>query len=258
MDNEARVSLKETAAQNGVSEAFLAEQALLRTAVEAQVQAYIANNVIPSSMAVTFNGKFIVRIFKRFLGATKEWVNTYEIAGAVERTLQDAVATATQIILFEAGIHIKNLVELVRVTISTWSEDGKPYDPQSFLSIPLDVKGQRNIGENDPEPAGLTYRISKSSGTGRLGAQSYRGVLHEGDKTSIAGRPAFDNTDLVDLAAALFDVHLKPLMFNGNALLKLALISKAGLVRLLVDIVSYGISFNKDDHKYYDVKPGTK
>lgn len=74
-----------------------------------------------------------------------------------------------------------------RVVIGTLAEDGKPYNPETFAVLPVNLRGTR-LATSGLKTATLpitnTLHVQKLAARGRLGRMLLRGYLQEGDVES--------------------------------------------------------------------------
>lgn len=77
--------------------------------------------------------------------------------------------------------------QIDRAVVSTLAEDGDPYDPETFKVYPSGAFGSRPLDGEDAYDLNIALLISRNVGFGRLGHMMLRGLLTEGDLTSIGG-----------------------------------------------------------------------
>lgn len=79
-----------------------------------------------------------------------------------------------------------------RIILSSYAEDGKPYDPESFAVRTINQRGLLAFGTTvtDALPLNQVLRVRRDVQRGRPGAMLLRGLLAEGDITSdpLSGR----------------------------------------------------------------------
>lgn len=209
---------------------------------------------------------YTVRVFKTLTtNPALQWANTYEMqattsmpdeAGAIANLEQAANA----IVAFERKFHL-NTIRFDRASVSTWTPDSTPYNPQSFLVVPQGSAafGLRDLGAQggaDQSPVALALVVRRQVAYGRQGRAFYRGVLTEGDLSANAGLPVLSSPSAMqlminDAVAAGLEVYMgggtEPAMF------RLSLIGKtASQVRPISSLQVLGATVIKKDHKYFD------
>lgn len=204
---------------------------------------------------------FVLRIIKHLTtNPSDQWVNSYEIEASEPADVAELFTATTAFVAFERKLHL-NVVQFDRVTVSTWEDDHIPYDPESFLSRPLD-----DVGEIDPEaaqiePIGMAWRVNRQATSGRFGNLFYRGCLLEEDVEAPAGKPVpTDATALsARLGAAVDDSLLDQYFGTGSESgLHIAMISFDGTqIRAVTQFVNGGISLIKSDHQWFNRTTGS-
>lgn len=123
-----------------------------------------------------------IRIFKSWNVVDEEnyWVNEYEFASDDLSPVDEAArAIVNTLVAAERRIHLPG-VNFFKAVVSTWTPDGQPYNPFSFVSFPLDVVGQRSA-TGDALDANVCFFVKKQVVSGRYGKLYYRGCLTEAD-----------------------------------------------------------------------------
>jgi len=130
---------------------------------------------------------FTVRVYKQYVGFS--WANTYEVQASSEpiNSITAIESVASSIVSLEQQLHISGVI-VDRVVISTYVQDGQPYNPSSFTTIPVSLPGQR-FPYTDVLPLEMALFVRRNSPTGRDGRLLYRGCLLEGDMSASAFRP---------------------------------------------------------------------
>lgn len=199
---------------------------------------------------------FSLRSYKRLVSApTVTWANSYEFRMLGGAGVTEQLDTLAQVVVdWEQLFHLP-AVEFDRVVISTYVEDGQPYNPASFKSVDFTGKtGARNPDGADLMPLEVALLVRRGVQFGRNGRALYRGVLTEVDVTSFAGKAAItparlaaladlmiiDGENLNDLAAAvLFNQVMK-----GS--------SAQDVVRLVGSNNPVGVTVKKLNNRYFD------
>jgi len=202
---------------------------------------------------------FIIRVIK-FLSTNPDnkWVNSYEFTALDDGTNATLVTLANIVVNFEAKFH-SDKVTFDHVTVSTWVDDHVPYDPESFLSIPLTQTGIISDITNELVPLGMALRVKRVPISGRFGNLFYRGVLRENGVSSPSGIPILsdpssvqDEIDTASTDSGLAD-FLGPAATGGLAL---SMVSATGDVIRRVDaLVAAGVSLIKQDHQWFHRTP---
>jgi hypothetical protein len=141
------------------------------------------------------NGEiFTVRIYKRAAGLV--WANNYEV-----RATQDVALAQTAVIdlvnrfvQLEGALHRPGVV-IDRAVVSTYVRDSRPYNPDTFTTIPVNVQGTNTIGGTDVMPIEYCLFVRRMVQTGRTGKLLYRGTLAEGAVTTDGLRAILGNAE---------------------------------------------------------------
>jgi hypothetical protein len=193
---------------------------------------------------------FSIRIFKVYEGY--RWANTYEIQSADSSTYQ-TLRQAAQVIALREKVPLMAPARIYKATISTYVPDSRPYDPNSFTTINLDLSGDTGFTVNTL-PLNVCVFARKNTQTGRPGKAFYRGFLAEtdvswgGDRFTISPQRVTQieqtlNAMLADLLALGFKMVLaRGRLFPDN-------------VRdVLGMVVTNRASSKKLDNRYFDMK----
>jgi hypothetical protein len=126
------------------------------------------------------NGElFIVRVYKAF-GAL-QWANNYEF-----RATQDVTFPQTAIIdLVDRLVDLErplypSYIRLDRAVVSTYQPDSRPYNPDTFTTIPINSQGTASFS-SDAMPIEYCIFVRRVVASGRSGKLLYRGALQEAD-----------------------------------------------------------------------------
>jgi hypothetical protein len=196
------------------------------------------------------------------------WRNTYEAffdedSNPSSSALEDLAAALLE---FEKIIHLSG-VQFVQTTISTWAADSKPYDPESFITIPhaADTVGQRTIGASQPLDLTAAFYVRRQVPTGRQGKLFYRGVLGENDVEAPAGVMRLSSVSgmqtLIDGALNSSDLsqYLYP---TATGMLMLSMTSEPvpgnPIHRQVMNLLAAGATRVSGDHRWYNVGVGTQ
>lgn len=202
---------------------------------------------------------FIVRIVKYLLAnPSNKWVNSYEFTAIADGDTTNFVTLTGSLVSFEAEIH-SNLVAFDRVIVSTWQADSTPYDPTSFLTIPLTQIGQRSEIGIDMQPLGMAWRVNRVPVSGRNGNLFYRGALYENQVYSPAGTPVLSTPSASEtiLQDAITNNGVDSYLTSGTpADFLMSMIDATGsVVRSVTTLTSDGVSLIKQDHQWFNRTP---
>lgn len=203
-----------------------------------------------SVLTFATNDRFVVRVIKHYsTNPARQWSNSYELVANESGELTDLTDVGNAVIGFETLIH-NTFTVLDRLTISTWSADSVPYDPDVFYVQPIDDAGTRDTS-GELEPITTCWSVSRDPASGRLGHLFYRGVLAQADTEAPAGITVLsaptamatllsDSLDSSNLGRYLGLAATEPLsvaMINktGTNTRLVAAFSSAGVVQLPVD-----------------------
>jgi hypothetical protein len=124
------------------------------------------------------NGElFTVRVYKAF-GALV-WANNYEF-----RATQDVPFAQTAIFdLVNRLVDLErplypNYIRLDRAVVSTYQPDSRPYNPDAFTTVPINLFGNAAFS-TDAMPIEYCVFVRRVVASGRPGKLLYRGVLEE-------------------------------------------------------------------------------
>lgn len=203
---------------------------------------------------------FTARIFKRYNASpTPVWSNTYELQCKIASSLEDLVTEVGNIVAFEQYLELTN-VRFDRMVISSYEPDGEPYDPSSFVTVPLAVLGLNDLtgGADEQVPLQVCLFLRREVATGRTGKLLLRGCLEEADIEGSYGSYALTNPSawITKVATAITDSGLDDQLVGGAGNYGLVMASgspSATSVRAITGIVPVDARITKFDHRYYDV-----
>jgi hypothetical protein len=128
--------------------------------------------------------------------------------------------------------------------------DGRPYNPDSFISFPYNEDGLRSRFSDDVVDLSICLRLDKRAVSGRSGRLLIRGALHEGMLRTVGGRFNFQTPgglDGVDFNDAI--TRFTALITVPSA--GMSLVSNLGS-RPVSQITIAGITIKKLNNKYFD------
>jgi hypothetical protein len=198
--------------------------------------------------------RFSLRIRKsHFNNPALKWHNTYEFRSNTVTDLPDLLTACENIVDFEEALH-NPIVVFESFTVSTYVPDGQPYNPDSFVTIPIGSVGENDTGLGELAPLHLCWRVAFRPTTGRLGFRLYRGCLKESQFNSPAGVPVISALGEVEavLTGALTNINL---YLSGNeGAIYLSMESNLNS-RYIEEVQSAGITMKKLNNRYFDVPP---
>jgi hypothetical protein len=203
-----------------------------------------------------------IRIFKSWGSndLSRAWANNYEVNTTQALNPPDLQPVVDTLVAAEKTIHMNN-IQFIQATISTWEPDSKPYNPLSFLTVPLAGTGSStpNAGD-DMLDSNVTLMIRYQATTGRSGRRFYRGLLTEAAVNStsqgyfqLIGGAAWGPTGTIITNVR---TQLAPLLPGGNGIGKLMLMyAKPGVSsvqRAVTAVALGGVVINRRNHRYFD------
>jgi hypothetical protein len=201
------------------------------------------------------NDLFVVRVKKSHTAnPSRSWQNSYEFVAGSSGVLSDLEDLAGVVLDFEQQIH-NTFTQFEQVSVSTWTADSVPYDPDAFLVVPTDLQGTRDTTGALADIV-TCWNVSRPCLSGRTGHIFYRNVFAQSDLTAPSGISvlADPSTFTTLLSTALSSSTL------GNYVglivtlpLQMALINKTGSnVRGVQTLVSSGVSKLPVDHAWFN------
>ena len=138
-----------------------------------------AGEIVMTVTNITNGELFTVRVYKAF-GALF-WANNYEF-----RSTQDVPFAQTaiidlvnQLVALERPLY-PNYIRLDRAVVSTYQPDSRPYNPDTFTTIPINLDGTATF-TSDAMPIEYCIFVRRVTASGRPGKLLYRGALQESD-----------------------------------------------------------------------------
>jgi hypothetical protein len=206
-------------------------------------------------LSFAVDDRFVFRTIKSLeTNPDNKWANSYEVVATETGDNADLISMGLSIVAFEKAIH-QNVVTFLELLVSTWEADSVPYDPTSFLTLPLTGNGGVGV-VSDLVALNVTLSVARVVTNGRSGHIFYRGVLQEGDieapagKYVLADRDGFQDTITTAIDAASLDEWMGPSASNN---LRLAMISAGGgQVRAVQSLRVQGVSSVPTDHAWFN------
>jgi len=208
-----------------------------------------------SVLTFAVNDLFVARIKKHHVSnPSRSWQNSYEFVANSAGSLSDLATMADTLLNFEAQLH-NTFTHFEQVTVSTWSADSVPYDPDAFLTLPVSLNGLRDT-TGELEPLNVCWSVSRSAFSGRTGHVFFRGVLAQADTESPSGILQLTNPSAMSslLSDARIDSSLTAYLGTApEAPLSMALINKTGTnIRTVQTLTSTGVSLLPVDHAWFN------
>jgi hypothetical protein len=180
-------------------------------------------------------------------GTPVRWVNTHEFdtTGITGGLMLYPVALGAAVVQFHRSLLMTNFY-VEGVTVSTYADDGAPYNPDTFYARTVLLRGLRSAGTNNTAvlPLTNTVLIKRMVDTGREGSMLLRGMLTEADIQSdpLTGSVTF--TDLGTLTDNLSQAYTAMATAAHDAGADMALLSgpDGATSRLVVGLKLKGIS----------------
>lgn len=208
-----------------------------------------------SVLTFVTNDLFVVRLKKSHVSnPSRSWQNSYEFVANTSGTITELEALASVMLDYEVQIH-NTFTQFEQVSVSTWSADSVPYDPDAFLVQPVSSMGLR---DTTGALAAITtcWNVARPCLSGRTGHIFYRNVFAQSDLTAPSGIYQLNDpaTFSTLLSGARIDSGLADYLgLIPTAPLQMALINKTGSnVRGVQTLISSGVSQLPVDHAWFN------
>lgn len=208
-----------------------------------------------SVLAFTTGDLFRLTIVK-YLATNPErkWANNYEAQATADGVTTDLTALGLVLVEFERKLHFDPVV-FDRLRISTWEADSLPYDPSSFLSLPLSAVGILDEGGSSLEALNVCWDVARIPISGRFGHLYYRGALVESEVSAPAGKFILDSpvTKQGEVVDALDDSTLADYTGGGGPVLNLVMVNADGTqIRTIANLSSRGVAVVPFNHTWFN------
>lgn len=208
-----------------------------------------------SVITYALNDLFVVRVKKSHTAnPSRSWQNSYEFVANAAGTLPDLDALVNVMLDYELQIH-NTFTQFEQVSVSTWSADSVPYDPNAFLVMPVSSIGLRDT-TGALAPITTCWNVSRPCLSGRTGHIFYRNVFAQGDLTAPSGISQLNAPGTFDtlLQEARTSSGLSDYLgLTPTAPLQMCLINKTGSnVRGVQTLISTGVSQLPVDHAWFN------
>lgn len=198
---------------------------------------------------------FILRIIKyHTANPDRQWANSYELHAHSPGDDSTLLSVASAFVLFEQEMH-NPLIGFDRFLLSTWQADSKPYNPDTFMSVPLGTFGTAPDVTN-LIGLGQAFSVSRVPASGRFGHLFYRGVLTEDMVSAPAGKSILSSVPamqtIIDdaIVASELSTYFEPDNAPG---ISLVMISPTGEDwRGVGSLVAAGVSNLPQDHAWFN------
>jgi hypothetical protein len=197
---------------------------------------------------------FTFRVVKSHtLNPSLKWENLYEVRNRTAAVPADLVTAGMDVVAFEQALHY-DFVQFETLTVSTWVPDGVPYNPDSFVTVPIGSTGERTLG-SDPVSLVHCLRAQMQVESGRMGFRLYRGCLAEGEIQSPAGISVFQNPAAMNtLVSTAVSDNISEFVGTATGIVQLVLESNSNS-RNVVAVNAVGITFKKLNNKFFNRQP---
>lgn len=201
---------------------------------------------------------FRVTIVKYLLAnPERKWANNYELKAVIGGVTADLTAAALTLVDFEQPLHMTP-VKFDRVRISTWEADSTPYDPTSFISLPLAPQGTGDVGASQLAALNVCWDVARIPQSGRFGHLFYRGGITETMIEAPAGKYIFTtpaNPQSV-IGAALTASGAGELLDGTDPNFQLVMVGKTeAAVRDVLLLQSRGVAVVPFNHGWFNRTP---
>lgn len=210
-----------------------------------------------SVTAPTGGDLFSLRVYKKIdIAADQVWANTYEMRANTGVTYDDLVDAADTLVAFEKIFH-QDTTFFDRVVVSTYVEDGAPYNPDSFISLPQSGAGAvASPVAAETLPLQVVLFVRRDVASGRTGKIFYRGCLEEDDVQGRFGTISLTSPSTIAtrISGALTTSGLDEYLAGGTAPLRLLMVSGAGGTsqRDISGLTPVGARIVKYNNRYFD------
>lgn len=196
---------------------------------------------------------FTLRMYKRLTtNPALAWANTYEFVSLTVTTEGDVNTLIARTLLFEQALHLPS-AQFDRAVLSSWVEDGEPYDPTTFITQPLSAVGTRAVA-GDPLSLNYCLFLRRVTAFGQNGKLFLRRALTEGDITSPSGTPALNSAAALqaEVADAVADSEMIEYLTGADAF---QVVMKSSLLinREVTSFVVAGSRIIQYNNRYFDV-----
>lgn len=195
-----------------------------------------------------------LRLYKRLTtNPALMWANNYEFVNEQSAITADDVEIAIQDFSnFEGDIHLGD-TQFDRGVMSSWVEDGEPYDPSTFTTYPLSGLGQRVVS-GDAMSLNYCLFVRRNTTFGQNGKLFYRRVLVEPDVNAPSGTPALVSAATLNttLQTAITANNIN-LYMDGSNNLQLRMKSALLIDRPITGLTVAGARVMQFNNRYFDV-----
>jgi len=205
-----------------------------------------------------------IRIYKYMVNSPKlGWGNTYEVymPGTQLGDPTNCQVLANAIADAEAAFHL-GWVKYDRAVVATWQVDGHPYDPASFVTVPLSQVGGLSLADQRDLGMDTVINFQRNPALGKAGKLAYRQcmgsanldtggagsmVLTSAAAAARAEQIAFLYSEVQDALAELTD--------SDSTLAMISEYDGPPTVRSVLGLTLDGPGNNKFNHKWFNRTP---
>lgn len=184
----------------------------------------------------------------------RRWDNNYELRAKAGGSVTDLTQIGLKIVALEQALHADK-VRFDRMRMSTWEEDSDPYDPGSFVSLPLSGSGLRDTSGGQVLALNVCYHVARVPISGRFGAIFYRGALTEGEVEAPAGKFILTSlaAEFTLLNAALDDSGMGDVLNGDDPIWEIVMVNATGSnTRVVLGLVPRGVAVVPFSHAWYN------
>jgi hypothetical protein len=184
----------------------------------------------------------------------RQWENNYEVRCIDTATNTQLNNLGLKVVAFEKAIHYES-TQFRLLRISTWEEDSTPYNPESFISLPLTGFGELDEASEDLEPINICWDVARVPISGRFGHLFYRGALVESDVEAPSGRATLADISAMGtrITTELGSSGLGEYMDGTDTQFEIVMINKTGTqVRQVLGLAPRGVAVVPFDHAWFN------
>jgi hypothetical protein len=182
--------------------------------------------------------------------------NSYEFQAQEAGSTENLITMGEALVAFEKAMTLET-ADFVELRIATWEPDSSPYNPATFLALPLTGTGDRTLGEGEEVALNVCLSVARVPQSGRFGHIFYRDALKKPDIIAPSGDWIFEDQDAYDtlLAGALTSSGIDGYL-DGSQVLRMVMVDKDGtFIRSVLVLSPQGISTLPTKHKWFNRTP---
>lgn len=198
---------------------------------------------------------YTIRLYKKLTtNPSIVWANTYEMQkiNSSVPNLGDFSNMVAALTTFEGTMALTD-VQFDRAVVSSHVPDGEPYDPTTFVTIPIiDTFGTRVVGGDEREPLNIVLFVRKDVEFGRTGKLYLRRSLSENDVTAPSGEVALSPNSAVQTLFYTALQYLDAYVQGDATQFRMAMLAQGQPIRLVSSLTLAGARVVKYNNRYYD------